>query len=355
VAAELTYDKDGKAQMFSVKETPWHGEGKVLTEAPTYADALKLAGFDYPLVKMPYLMPVEKAGEWGPQGKQFVEYKEAGDAFYVWRSDTKKPLGAVGSSYEIVTNEDAFRPLEPLVDSGVLKLETGGVLRDGADAWLMGRWDLSKFGDTAREVFGEEVLPFATVMANHSGRRGVLLGQTPVRIVCANTLGAAEADGVSRWESIAHVAGANLRLVEVATEMFAKVIEKYEVIAAQYKLLMATTLTPEMFKQLVLDVAAPDPTLLPSWNPEAKMAESVVARVERKRARVTELWTSGKGHSGEPTAWFAYNGAVEALDHDKGLFPTRAGCYRTASLLGGTLAKAKEQVLDGLVQYAQGM
>ena len=37
-------------------------------------------------------------------------------------------------------NEVAFAaPFQPLVDQGVLKLETGGVLRDGADAWLIGQ------------------------------------------------------------------------------------------------------------------------------------------------------------------------------------------------------------------------
>ncbi len=343
MAHELVF-KNGQAQMFSLKETPWHREGKVLGEAPSYAEALVLGGFDYPLEKFPYLMPAPAA---------LSGYKESGDCFYVWRSDTQQSLGSVGSSYEIVTNAQAFAPLQPLVDGGVLTLETGGVLRDGADAWLLGRWDLTKFGDAVREVFGDEIIPFATVMANHNGRRGVLLGETPIRIVCANTLGAAETDGVSRWESVAHVSGANVRLVEVAERMFAGVLARYEVIAAQYKLLMSKMLTPEMFRQLVLDVVAPDPRLLPSWNPEAKMAESVVARNEKKRSRLTELLTSGRGHTGEPTAWYAYNAAVEALDHDRELFPTRAGCYRTASLLGGTLARAKEQVLDGLVQYAQ--
>ena len=30
--------------MFSVRETPWHGLGTIVQEAPTSADALRLAG-----------------------------------------------------------------------------------------------------------------------------------------------------------------------------------------------------------------------------------------------------------------------------------------------------------------------
>src|SRR5215831_17456302 len=166
MAHELTFT-NGQATMFSVLETPWHREGKILTEAPSFKDALTLGGLIYPLEKKPYLMPAPNAQP---------GYVEAGDAFYVWRPDTNQSLGSVGGSYEIVTNEDAFKPLEPLVDGGVLKLETGGVLREGADAWLLGRWDLTKFGPEAQKVFGQDIIPFATICANHNGRRGVLLG-----------------------------------------------------------------------------------------------------------------------------------------------------------------------------------
>ena len=32
--------------MFSVREKPWHGLGTIVMEAPTSADALRLAGLD---------------------------------------------------------------------------------------------------------------------------------------------------------------------------------------------------------------------------------------------------------------------------------------------------------------------
>ena len=39
--------------MFSVREKPWHGLGKIVTEAPTSADALRLAGLDWNVVQEP--------------------------------------------------------------------------------------------------------------------------------------------------------------------------------------------------------------------------------------------------------------------------------------------------------------
>lgn len=129
-------------------------------------------------------------------------------------------------------------------------------------------------------------------------------------------------------------------------------MDRFEVIAGQYRLLMNSRLQEESFDRMVLDVVAPDPRKHPQFNPEAKLAELVVERATKKRAEVRRLWTDGKGHTGNRSAWEAYNAAVEALDHNRELWPTRAGSWRTASLLDGQLAEMKNRVLDGLVEFA---
>ena len=39
--------------MFSVREKPWHGLGTIVKEAPTSADAIRLAGLDWTVVQEP--------------------------------------------------------------------------------------------------------------------------------------------------------------------------------------------------------------------------------------------------------------------------------------------------------------
>lgn len=39
--------------MFSVREKPWHGLGTIVMDAPTSADALRLAGLDWDVVQEP--------------------------------------------------------------------------------------------------------------------------------------------------------------------------------------------------------------------------------------------------------------------------------------------------------------
>lgn len=343
MAHELCF-VNGKAQAFTVGEKSWHGLEDNLDRAPSYDEAMAKYGLDYPLELRPYYLPDATA----PAG-----FKEAGTAHYVARADTNEVLGSVSMWYEIVTNGEAFAALRPLVDGGLLTLETGGVLRKGADAWLLGRWNVERMGPVVREVFADEVVPFSAVMANHNGRRGILLGNTPIRVVCANTLGAAETDRRSRWESIAHCGGAKAKLAEAAERVFQGVIDRYETIAAQYRLLKGTTLTTDEFGRLVLDAIAPDPRKDPKFNPEAKLAGLVLERADKKRETITHLWAHGKGHTGEPNAWYGYNAAVEAIDHHDALWQRRDGSWQSRGLMATEWTRRKNRVLDNLVAHAQ--
>src|SRR5262245_42824508 len=104
MAHELVFT-NGVAACFSIRETPWHKEGKVLPDNPGYDDAIRLVGFNYPMEKVPYYRKL-------PDGSMV----ESHTAYFVWRPDSKTVLGNVGSDYEVVPNEVAFAPLKPLVD-----------------------------------------------------------------------------------------------------------------------------------------------------------------------------------------------------------------------------------------------
>ncbi len=340
MAHELEF-RDGAASMFSVRQTPWHNEGTLLQDAPTFDEAMRLGNLGYLVVKLPTRITVPT-----PDG-DFYEVV-SGKAFVTMRADTNVELGAVGPDYEPVQNTDAFRIFEPLLDRGVLTLETGGVLRDGADAWLMGKWDIERFGPITREVFGSEVVPYALIATNHTGRRGVLVQKTNIRVVCANTLGFAEGTREQRVV-VRHSGDAHERLVEAAEALFLNFIEEYEVLSQQYRSMKSTFLSLVEFRQLVTAEVAADPRARRGWNPEARMAGAVVERYERKVSELDRLWIDGAGHVGDQSAWEAYNAAVEAVDHNTDLWPNRTGVYRTQKLLDGDLAQMKGRVLANLV------
>ncbi len=127
--------------------------------------------------------------------------------------------------------------------------------------------------------------------------------------------------------------------MEPAQQLFAGVVDRFEALTKHYRLLKNTRLTGEMFRKLVTGVVALDPRLDPKFNPEAKLADLMVERAERKASKVFRLWGSGKGHTGDRSAWEPYNAAAEILDHNRELFPTRSGAYRTAPILPGRLPR----------------
>ena len=340
--------RDGQASMIYRKNggTPWHTLGTPVSDDASFDEALRQAHLDYKVAKRPLFSLRRLQGTFGPH------YVASDKAVATYRTDTNEELGVVSPGYSVVQNREAFQVLLPLLDAGVAQIETAGVLRDGADAWMLVRFNLDQFGPIAQEVFSQEGLkPYGMIRTNHSGRSAVLVSNTDVRAVCANTVGMIEA-GKGRNILVKHTGEAVEKLVEASRELFDDMISRREVMAAAYQRLRGFRLDHELFRSLVLDAAAPLPQEQPNFNPEARLAELVVARAEAKRAEIERLWVYGLGHTADFSAWEAYNGLVQAIDHNTELFPTRSGAYRTASLMEGNLRRIKDTVLANLDRVA---
>lgn len=335
MAHELDFNAEtGVANMFAVKQTPWHREGIVLPEAPTYADAIRLAGLDYTVeLRDAHFTAHTAYGD---------EYEKATDGFAVVRTDREECLALVGKKYAPIQNIDAMNVLEPLINEGFATIETGGVLRRGGDAWLLVRWNLDRMGDQVR-AFGGKVQPYGLVAANHTGRRGVLLQDTPVVVVCANTL--AQSEYAGSGIVVRHTATGTDRMVRAAEALWGGVGARYEALAAQWTKLQAETCSHRLFEKAVLDIIAPTDRL----DPSSKLAGMVQDRLAAQRTSLTRLFNEGTGVDGSHSKWSAYMSATEALDHDPDkVFASRGS--RAQQLLDGHLATKKRTVLSHLLR-----
>ena len=333
---------DGSAAMFSVRKTPWHREGTLLNEAPSLADALTLGGLDFEVDVRPLYLrsPVM------PELPEVFTYEPAPDAFATVRTDRESVLGVVSGRYQPLQNRDAFGVLEPLLDAGLASLETGGALRGGRDVWMLVRFNIDS--PVVREVFADEIIPFGMISNNHAGQRKVVVQETPIRVVCANTLGAALRDR-RRAIGVRHTASVEARTVEAAQSLWRGLVERYEAVARQYQALKALHLDTALFRRLVLDVAAPLPAALDQSGLTARQ-ESARRKIVDQRSRITQLWHEGAGHSGDESAWEAYNAVAESVDHDVQLWRVRDS--RAEAMLVGRLAEVKDRVLASLVEAA---
>jgi len=171
--------------MFSVRTMPWHGLGVLLDEYPRSIDeALDKAGLGWKVTHGDVL--VVKTPEWTDDFaiNHPPELTPAKGFRANLREDTGEVLGIVSDEYEVVDNRDAFRFLDALIGSH-LHFETAGSL------W--GRPPGLVSGPTAR-VRRARRWPIGNVHLRGQQPRRVDGGHTaatPIRIVCANTLGAA--------------------------------------------------------------------------------------------------------------------------------------------------------------------
>jgi phage/plasmid-like protein (TIGR03299 family) len=338
---ELDRLDDGTGAIFSVRDTPWHREGTVLADAPSLARALELGGLEFEVE----VRPLYTRRQPDPAVTAFT-YSRAENACATVRTDRDRVLGIVSERYQPLQNRDAFGVLEPLLDAGLATLETGGSLRGGRDVWMLVRFRVDS--PVVQEVFADEVIPFGLISNNHAGTRRVVVQETPIRVVCANTLSLA-LEGRGRALGVRHTASVEAKTVEAAQQLWSSLIERYETAARQFQALKSYHLDTALFRRLVLDVAAPIPPVLDRPALTARQ-EGARTRLLARRSRLTQLWEEGAGHQGDHSGWEALNGTVQSLDHDSNLWRVRGP--RTAAMLDGRLAEIKHRVLATLVAAA---
>ena len=152
--------------MFYTREKPWHGLGVYVEEAPTSADALRLAGLDWKVRQEDVYTDTETLI---PGYKANV--RECDD----------KILGVVTNRYQIVQNEEAFAFTDALLGEGVT-YETAGSLQEGKRVWILAKMPEKYI------IAGDEIKPYFVIMNSHDGSCAVKAAMTPIRVVCQNTL-----------------------------------------------------------------------------------------------------------------------------------------------------------------------
>lgn len=183
--------------MFSVREKPWHGLGTIVMDAPTSADALRLAGLDWAVAQEPIYTG----------SNEVVKGYKANV-----RSSDRKVLGVVSDRYRVVQNVDAFSFTDELLGHGV-RYETAGSLQEGKKIWLLAR--------LPREyvIAGEKISPYLVFTNTHDGSGSVKVAVTPVRVVCNNTLNLA-LDTAKRCFSMVHTGNVHDKIQEAKNTLF---------------------------------------------------------------------------------------------------------------------------------------
>jgi phage/plasmid-like protein (TIGR03299 family) len=299
-------------QMFSVREVPWHGLGVVLDDYPKSIDeALDKAGLGWKVTHGDVL--VVKAPEWADDfgTKHPAELTPATGFKANLREDTGEVLGIVSVEYEVVDNRDAFRFLDALIGSE-LYFETAGSLWGGRRVWVLAR--LPEF----IELGGDQSATYVYVANSHDGSMAVTAAATPIRIVCANTLGAAlrqaEHDaGAARTFRFRHTGNLQAKFAE-ARQVLGMTINYQK----QFKVL-ADRLAVEPISEGTLERRV----LRHLWvTDDENLGRRARENRERTIERVLAIFR-GRGIAGDTTGnsprskWTAFNAVAEHLDYGR--------------------------------------
>lgn len=351
--------------MFSVKETPWHGIGVVINEAPTLQDAIKLAGLDW-------LVLVESLTR--PNGINVDEFAKA-----FIRSDNNKTLGVVGPKTHPLQNVHAFDFFQPFVDSKEASLETAGALDEGRRVWVMAKLNR----DNSTIVKNDEIAKFVLLSNSHDGSLAVRVGFTPIRVVCANTLAMAHSSKASKLIRVRHSKDVQAN-VEAVRDTMNLANEEFEATAEQFRFLASRQINATDLKKYVkIVMGMPDEkmttraqnilnSILERHEADTGMVRELLARAEAMQreeaakiedenqrllaqviANTEAKFEAGRGTenaASRGTYWTAYNAVNEYLNYEKGHNPDT----RLNSLWFGQNAGVNNQALEVALKLANG-
>lgn len=280
--------------MMYVGQTPWHGIGVALNSPPTAEEAIKAAGLNWRVEKQPIFTP--------QRGQKDMGEIEGFSA--VVRKDKRRVLGVVGRTWQPLQNREVFRFFDPFIEAKVADYHTAGSLKEGQMVWVLAKLR----SDPMTIVKGDEVEQYLLLSNSHDGKAAVNVRFTPVRVVCANTLGMAESDDASPFLRIRHAG--NLKqtmtkvqqVVDVTNRTFQATLEQYRFLAKRQ--------VSNIHKYLLDVLQVPDDAEKPP----------------RAMNNIIELFENGRGQENPKvrgTYWAAYNGVTQWVDHHRGRDGTR--------------------------------
>lgn len=263
--------------------TPWHGLGTVLPGHLSAAEALEAARLNW---------RVEQEPVYDGDMTEIPSYQ------LNRRSDTREVLGVVAKGWQPVQNDRLLEIAEALVQVDDCDfrpvIETAGSLRGGRIVWAMVKIGAREFVDSAHHTY--------LLLSNgHTDKRALRGTLTDVRVVCANTLGFAEASASQLF--VTHARGVDARLntaLETLGWANAATRATFVIYDALAKAPVAEEKARDTFRSLV-----------------AGNAESLTKAQTETLDEMTELFRGGRGNAGR-SAFGVLNAVTDWADHRKG-------------------------------------
>ena len=302
MAHKLDFSKGSAAIAYNIEEgTPWHKEGVAINGRFDADVALEKGGIDFEVV----LQDIQTAGGTAIPNHQAVV-----------RTDTNTVLGVAGGKYAALQNREAAAFFNPLMSDNKAIFETAGSLDEGRTIWLLAKLD----ADPLRVIADDVIEKYLLFTNNHTGMSAAKARFTPIRVVCANTLGWAMERGVRQEVAVKHVGDVADR-VKFAGEILAKAGKFYNELEEGYQAMAKVSLNSKQIFTYIKESLRPYKAAAADEEVQApEEQEQDSARLKTEIDNVLYLIENGRGSDIKGvrgTLWGAYNAITEYVDHYK--------------------------------------
>lgn len=283
----------GKAEIAYVYKKPWHGLGQELTPDAPIEVWRKEAGLDWHAEIAPAMfwpktnvMPVPVIGR-----------------NVVFRSDTQDALGVVTDRYKIHQPEEVLDFFNTLMQSAGFTLEVAGAIKGGKRIWA-----LANVNKEACVLGHDAVKAYLLLSTSFDGSTATIGQFTSIRVVCNNTLSAADSEAAPSRFSITHGAKFDASLMR---NKLGIVVGGFDGMMDKYRHLARTSVNSQELKQFM-------DKLFPKVYSEKEM-QWQESRGYKKVMELFEGKSIGYGMTGTiGTKWGLLNAVTEYIDHERG-------------------------------------
>lgn len=289
---------------FSVREPMWHGKGYIPDRYPeSWDEAREWAG----LLWEPEARPVYALTQAGPDETDptfGATFEAIPGHQQIVRNDTNATLGLTSDGYQVITHGEMGEVVEALLDEPNIKYETAGVLRGGREVWALAYIDepVTLPGDNT------VTLPYLALSTRHDGTGSLKAMTTSVRVVCANTLSAAEIESERNQTVFTFTHSKVWRdRVEEARKTISGVRDDFARYVELATDLLNIKVTPAQTERFIVEfIPAP---------PETLISDRVMNNIEEARRTIRGILAGSTTETTADTAFGLVQAAGEYLDH----------------------------------------
>lgn len=292
--AHLIETTNGRADIAFVGQTPWHGLGQELSPDASIAVWQYEAGLDW-MAKTSSVMYMPTMN---PESLRSVD-----DKFVVYRDDNNAPLGLVSDRYRIHQPGEILDFFNTLVKSAGFSLEVAGAIKGGKRIWAL--------ANTNREacVIGDDaVRGYLLLSTSFDGSRATVGQFTSIRVVCNNTLSAADSESAPSRVALRHGCNFDASLMR---DRLGVVVGGFEGMMDNYRKLARQSMTPAYLDNF-----------LQQFFPTSVNQQTGQTKAHRGYVKVMELF-EGRGMGAalagaSGTRWGLLNAMTQYIDHERG-------------------------------------